>query len=68
MRRGIENRIGVKRSTNELEELRAKVDSVSVEMFGVVSSELNDILAKDEAFWLQRAKCFWYREGDRSVF
>jgi hypothetical protein len=48
----------------QLERLRDHVDSSNVQQFNNLKKKLSSLLTQDDIFWRQRAKVFWYKEGD----
>jgi hypothetical protein len=43
---------------------RSQVSSSNIDHFNSLRKRLDTLLVKDDLFWRQRAKTFWYKEGD----
>ena len=48
----------------KIEKLRTHATEVNVNYFNSLKHRLDKLLVQDDLFWKQRAKTFWYREGD----
>lgn len=48
----------------KLEVVCSHVDVSNVNYFNILQHRLDKLLIKDDKFWKQRAKIFWYRDGD----
>jgi len=48
----------------KIEKLRTHVTAANVNYFNSLKNRLDKLLVQDDLFWKQRAKTFWYREGD----
>ncbi|KAJ1418166.1 Ribonuclease H-like superfamily [Sesbania bispinosa] len=47
-----------------MEELRGCHDIDSIQRYNMLHDKMNCLIMQEEAFWKQRAKVFWLREGD----
>ena len=54
----------IRRTQRKLEVVRTHVDASNVSYFNMLRHRLDKLLIKDDVFWKQRAKTFWYRDGD----
>ncbi|PNX88188.1 hypothetical protein L195_g044290, partial [Trifolium pratense] len=54
----------IERYRRKLEVARARVDATNLHYYNNLRQRLDFLLVKDDMFWRQRAKTFWYREGD----
>ncbi|CAJ2636059.1 unnamed protein product [Trifolium pratense] len=54
----------IEKYRRKLEVVRAHVDATNLHYYNALSQRLDFLLVKDDMFWRQRAKTFWYREGD----
>ncbi|GAU37478.1 hypothetical protein TSUD_207140 [Trifolium subterraneum] len=48
----------------KLEQLRDHVDNSNINYFNALKKRLSSLLLQDDLFWRQRAKTFWYKDGD----
>ncbi|GAU39501.1 hypothetical protein TSUD_68650 [Trifolium subterraneum] len=48
----------------KLEAVRNEVDAANVHYYNELRKKLDVLLVKDDLFWKQRAKTYWYRDGD----
>ena len=48
----------------QLEIARLQVDASNVDHYNSLRNKLDKLLIKDDIFWKQRAKTFWFRDGD----
>ena len=48
----------------QLEIARLQVDASNVDHYNSLRNRLDKLLIKDDIFWKQRAKTFWFRDGD----
>lgn len=48
----------------QLENLRVQVDSSNILYFNNLRNRMNRLLIQEDAFWRQRAKTHWLRDGD----
>jgi exonuclease III len=49
---------------NQLEAMRVQVDSENITCFNNLRNRMNRLLIQEDAFWRQRAKTHWLRDGD----
>jgi len=54
----------IRKTQRKLEVVRSHVDTFNVNYFNILQHRLDKLLIKDDKFWKQRAKIFWYRDGD----
>jgi len=54
----------IRETQRKLEAIRSHVDASNVSYFNMLRQRLDKLLIKDDMFWKQRAKTFWYRDGD----
>ncbi|CAJ2636477.1 unnamed protein product [Trifolium pratense] len=54
----------IEKYRRKLEVVRAHVDATNLHYYNELRQRLDFLLVKDDMFWRQRAKTFWYREGD----
>ncbi|KAJ1430165.1 Ribonuclease H-like superfamily [Sesbania bispinosa] len=47
-----------------MEELRGCHDTDSIQRYNMLHDKMDCLIMQEEAFWKQRAKVFWLREGD----
>ncbi|CAJ2636114.1 unnamed protein product [Trifolium pratense] len=48
----------------KLEQTRGHVDETNINYFNALKKRLNVLLSQEDRFWKQRAKTFWYKDGD----
>jgi hypothetical protein len=48
----------------KLEQTRGHVDETNINYFNALKRRLNVLLSQEDRFWRQRAKTFWYKDGD----
>ena len=48
----------------KLERIRTHVSASNVNYYNALRRKLDKLLVQDDLFWKQRAKTFWYRDGD----
>jgi hypothetical protein len=54
----------IEKYRRKLEAVRNHVDASNVHYYNEIRKKLDFLLVKDDLFWKQRAKAFWYRDGD----
>ncbi|PNX58070.1 hypothetical protein L195_g059008, partial [Trifolium pratense] len=54
----------IEKYRRKLEMARHQVDETNIHHFNEIRKKLDLLLIKDDIFWRQRAKTFWYRDGD----
>ncbi|XP_060969488.1 uncharacterized protein LOC133036771 [Cannabis sativa] len=59
-------KVKIRRYKSELKNLKSKRDSDSVQRYSEVKKELFKVLDQREAFWKQRSKQLWLKEGDQN--
>ncbi|XP_060965512.1 uncharacterized protein LOC133034440 [Cannabis sativa] len=59
-------KLRIKKCRNELNQLKNKRDTLSVQRYSEKKKELFLVLDQKEVFWKQRAKQFWLKEGDQN--
>uniref|UniRef100_A0A803NSB0 Reverse transcriptase domain-containing protein n=1 Tax=Cannabis sativa TaxID=3483 RepID=A0A803NSB0_CANSA len=60
-------KLRINKCRNELKQLKNKQDTISVQRYSEKKKELFMVLDQKEAFWKQRAKQFWLKEGDQNT-
>lgn len=48
----------------KIEQTRNQVDASNINYFNALKKRLSSLLIQDDIFWRQRAKTFWYKDGD----
>ncbi|XP_045822268.1 uncharacterized protein LOC123915166 [Trifolium pratense] len=48
----------------KLEQVRDHVDNSNLNYYNALKRRLSSLLRQDDVFWKQRAKTFWYKNGD----
>jgi hypothetical protein len=48
----------------KLETTRLNVDETNINYFNALKRRLSSLLTQEDRFWRQRAKTFWYKDGD----
>jgi hypothetical protein len=59
-----QTRKDIERYRRKLEAARTQVDDTNYHHYNELRKKLDFLLVKDDLFWRQRAKTFWYRDGD----
>jgi len=54
----------IRKTQRKLKAVRSHVDASNVSYFNMLRHRLDKLLIKDDIFWKQHAKTFWYRDGD----
>ncbi|GAU39464.1 hypothetical protein TSUD_158950 [Trifolium subterraneum] len=54
----------IEKYRRKLELVRNHVDETNFHYYNEIRKKLDFLLVKDDLFWKQRAKTFWYRDGD----
>ncbi|MCH80360.1 replication protein A 70 kDa dna-binding subunit, partial [Trifolium medium] len=54
----------IEKFRRKLEVARNHVDETNIHYYNEIPKKLDFLLIKDDLFWKQRAKTFWYRDGD----
>jgi hypothetical protein len=59
-----QTRRDIERYRRKLEAARTHVDGSNYHHYNELRKKLDILLVKDDLFWRQRAKTYWYRDGD----
>ncbi|MCH97481.1 endonuclease/exonuclease/phosphatase family protein, partial [Trifolium medium] len=54
----------IEKCKKNLERARLQTSPSNINYFNALRKRLDTLLVKDDMYWRQRAKTFWYREGD----
>ncbi|KAJ1409361.1 hypothetical protein SESBI_22874 [Sesbania bispinosa] len=57
-------RVAISDCKQRMEELRGCHDTDSIQRYNMLHDKMNCLIMQEEAFWKQRAKVFWLREGN----
>lgn len=57
----------IRKTQRKLEAVCSHVDASNVSYFNMLRHRLDKLLIKDDIFWKQRAKTFWYHDGDLNM-
>jgi len=61
---GKKTRKEIEKVRKKLEVARTQLIAANLQYFTSLNRKLDTLLVKDDLYWKQRAKTFWYREGD----
>lgn len=62
-----EMRMKIQQYRKEMRKYRSRRDSYEVSKYNEARDEFLKLLEKQEAYWKQRSKQFWLREGDHNT-
>jgi len=61
---GQKRRKEIEKVHRKLEAIRSHVNASNINHFTTLTRRLDNLLVQDDLYWKQRAKTFWYRDGD----